>query len=96
LVNAGEEDVAAATEDLGGAVAVVNIPVEDEDPLDAELGDRQRDGTATLSKRQKPIARAGSAWWPGGRPAAKPTLASPASSARAIAQAAPAERSAAS
>ena len=41
LVDADEEDVGAPAERLGGAVAVVDVPVEDEDPLGAELADRQ-------------------------------------------------------
>ena len=45
---------------------------------------------ATLPKRQKPIARSGSAWWPEGRQALSPTSCSPASSARASSQAPPA------
>jgi hypothetical protein len=43
-VDAGEEDVVAAAEGLGGAVAVVDVPVEDEDALGAQLGDRQLGG----------------------------------------------------
>ena len=48
-----------------------------------------------LSNRQKPIARSGSAWWPDGRTAQKPSDASPASSVRVIEQAAPAAAEAA-
>jgi len=41
-----------------------------------------------LSNRQKPIARSGSAWWPGGRTSAKPprlaaSIAQPAASSAA-------------
>jgi hypothetical protein len=51
---------------------------------------------AIVSKRQKPMGRSGSAWWPGGRMAMKARFASPATSASTAAQAAPAPRSAAS
>ena len=36
-----------------------------------------RAAIATLANRQKPIARANSAWWPGGRSAEKPTRSPP-------------------
>ena len=52
--------------------------------------------TATLSKKQKPIACAASAWWPGGRSAEKPHGSPPPSSASTSATAPPAPRSAAS
>ena len=48
--------------------------------------------TAALANRQKPIARSGSAWWPGGRSPQKPVGAVPSSSASTRAQAAPAAR----
>ena len=55
-----------------------------------------RAATATLLNRQKPIARAGSAWWPGGRCALKtPVDASPSSSRRPARTAPPAACSAA-
>jgi hypothetical protein len=54
-----------------------------------------RAATATLLNRQKPIARAGSAWWPGGRSPQNANGASRAASAPAIAQAPPAACSAA-
>ena len=55
-----------------------------------------RAATATLLNRQKPIARAGSAWWPGGRSPQNPNGASPATSASTSAHAPPAACSAAS
>ena len=55
-----------------------------------------RAATATFENRQKPIARSGSAWWPGGRSAEKPVGAPPASSASTSAHAPPAACSAAS
>ena len=55
-----------------------------------------RAATAALPKKQKPIARAGSAWCPGGRMAEKPVAASPESSASTSATAPPAARTAAS
>src|SRR6266852_4836791 len=51
---------------------------------------------ATLLKRQKPMARSGSAWWPGGRTAQKALSASPPTTASTAAQTAPTARSAAS
>src|SRR3954470_4621470 len=52
----------------------------------------RRAATATLPKKQNPMARATSAWWPGGRSALTPTSASPPSSASTIATAPPASR----
>jgi hypothetical protein len=52
--------------------------------------------TATLLNRQKPIARADSAWCPGGRCSDAPTFGPSPSSASTIATAPPAECSAAS
>ena len=54
-----------------------------------------RAATAALPKKQKPIAREGSAWWPGGRSAEKPVAASPVISASTSATPPPAARSAA-
>ena len=56
----------------------------------------RRAAIATLLNRQKPIARAASAWWPGGRSPQKVTSASPDSSASTARTAPPAECSAAS
>ena len=50
----------------------------------------------TVAKRQKPIGRAGSQWWPGGRSAEKPTRSPSRSSESTSAQAPPAACSAAS
>ena len=55
----------------------------------------RRAATATLPKKQNPIARAVSAWWPGGRTALTPTAASPPSSASTKETAPPQARSAA-
>ena len=52
--------------------------------------------TAMLLKRQKPIARETSAWWPGGRTARKAASPSPRRNASTAAIPAPADRSAAS
>ncbi len=52
--------------------------------------------SATLLKKQKPIARATPAWWPGGRSADTPHGSPSRSSASTSATAPPAERSAAS
>ena len=54
LVDAGEEDVVAFAEDRRGAVAVVDVPVEDQDPLDRELGDRQRGGDGDVVEEAEP------------------------------------------
>ena len=54
-----------------------------------------RAATATLLKKQKPIAWSRVAWWPGGRTAQKALLARPDSTSSVAATAAPAERSAA-
>ena len=48
-------------ERLGSAVAVMNVPVEDEHALGAKLAIANSAAIATLLKRQKPIARSGSA-----------------------------------
>jgi len=55
-----------------------------------------RAATAAFAKRQKPIGRLGSAWWPGGRVAQKTRRTSPRHTASTPATAAPAARSAAS
>ena len=55
-----------------------------------------RAATATLPKKQNPIARLGSAWWPGGRMPTKPVAAAPDSSSSTSATAPPAARTAAS
>ena len=55
-----------------------------------------RAATATLLKKQNPIATRGSAWCPGGRSPQNPTDASPATSASTSATAPPAACSAAS
>ena len=55
-----------------------------------------RAATATLPKKQNPIARAGSAWCPGGRMAENPVAADPDSSSSTSATAPPAARTAAS
>src|SRR5216683_2813646 len=47
---------------------------------------------ATLLKRQKPMARSCSAWWPGGRTAQKALSASPPTTASTAAQTAPTAR----
>ena len=52
--------------------------------------------TAALLNRQKPIARSRTAWWPGGRPAAKATSHSPARNASIAPSTAPALRRAVS
>src|ERR1700736_136605 len=39
LVDAREQHIGATAERLGGAVAVVNVPIKDEYPLDTELCD---------------------------------------------------------
>ena len=55
----------------------------------------RRAATATLPKKQNPIARATSAWCPGGRSALTPTAAEPPSSASTSATAPPHARNAA-
>ena len=88
---------ASACEDRVGPVAVVHVPVEDQHALEPVRGRRaRRAATAALPKKQNPIARAGSAWWPGGRSAETPACAVPPSSASTSATAPPAARSAAS
>ena len=58
-------------EDVLGAVSVMNVEIDDADapdvpdPLDISAA------MATLLKKQNPMARFGSAWWPGGRTAQK-------------------------
>ena len=80
-----------ASEDLGGAVAVVHVPVEHEHALQAELGDRRRRPRRRRCRTGRSpspgrVRRGG----PDGRTPQKPTSASPASSARVISQAPPA------
>ena len=55
----------------------------------------RRAATAALPKKQKPIARAASAWWPGGRSALTPTSQAPPSRESTSSTAPPAARSAA-
>ena len=67
----------------------MHVPIEDEHAPHAQFGDRQLRRHRDIVKQQKPIARDRSAWCPAGRTAANPTSASPATSARTIAHAAP-------
>ena len=61
LVDARVEDLAALSESLGGAVAVVDVPVHDQDPLQPSSRIASSAATATPLNRQKPIARPRSA-----------------------------------
>jgi hypothetical protein len=61
-MDAREEDGVARAEDVVGAVAVVDVPVEDEDALGAERVSACRAATATLLKRQNPDVAAVRAW----------------------------------
>ena len=54
------------------AVAVVDVPVDDRDPLRRRAFCACRAAIATLLNRQKPIASSCEEWWPGGRTSAKP------------------------
>ena len=45
----------------------MDVPVEDQHPLGPWASRAWRAAMATLLNRQKPIARSGSAWWPGRR-----------------------------
>ena len=59
LVDARVEDLRGAVEDRLGAVAVVDVPVEDQDPLGAALGDRvgRRDGDVVeQAEAHRPVA----------------------------------------
>ena len=60
------EHAGVVVEDVLGAVAVVDVPVDDGHAL-AAGGDPRPPPTAALLKRQNPIARSRTAWWPGGR-----------------------------
>ena len=60
----------ALFEDVLGAVAVVDVEVEDRDPAAPCCRRRCFGATATLLKKQKPMAVARSAWWRAGRTAA--------------------------
>ena len=72
LVQRDREHVRVAQEDRLGAVAVVDVPVDDRDAPDAaHLPARGGSRSPMFEKTQKPIDVArGSAWWPGGRTSA--------------------------
>ena len=57
LVRRDVEDVGVVPEDRLGAVAVMHVPVHDQDPLAAAV--REAAATATLLTRQNPMARSG-------------------------------------
>ena len=40
-MDVGHQHVGSSPEDLSGAVARVDVPVDDHDPLDAQLGERE-------------------------------------------------------
>ena len=63
-MDAGEEDGVAGAEDVVGAVPVMEVPVEDEDPAGAARVERvpRRAATATLLNRQKPDVVSLRAW----------------------------------
>ena len=54
LVDARVENVATAAERLGGAVAVVHVPVEHEDALGAEVADRERGRDCDVVEQAEP------------------------------------------
>ena len=56
FVDAPEQHVAASAEDVGGPVAVMHIPIQDEHPLYPELPDRELGRDRELLTRQKPRA----------------------------------------
>ena len=66
LVSAEEEHPRLAVEHGLGAVAVVDVPVDDEYPLQPPLLEGVGGRTAMLLNRQKPMPRLRVAWWPGG------------------------------
>ena len=88
-MDARVQHVVAAAEDLGGPVAVVDVPVEDEHAPHPELVDRELRCDGDVVEQAEPIARDRSAWCPEGRSAANAIRASPAISALTIAHAAP-------
>ena len=96
-MDARVEDVGRVGEDRLGAVAVVDVPVEDQHPLGAAAVERVRGGDRDVveqAEAHRPVgARRGG---PGGRRAQKAACASPASSRSAAAAAPPAACSAAS
>ena len=56
FVDAPEQHVAASAQDVGGPVAVMHIPIQDEHPLYPELPDRELGRDRELLNRQKPRA----------------------------------------
>ena len=73
LVERDEQDRVVAAHDRLGAVAVMDVPVDDRDALDPELGlrvARRDDGVAEDAEAHR--AGRASAWWPGGRTSANP------------------------
>ena len=97
LVRREVEDARVVVEDILRPIAVVDIEVDDRDALDPRLLKRPcATATATLLNRQKPIARSGVAWWPGGRTKQNAESSSPRRTASVAASAPPAARSAAS
>ena len=68
LVDAGVEDVPGGGEDLLGPVAVVDVPVEDQDALGAARGDRVRRGDGDVveqAEAHRARALGVMAGWPG-------------------------------
>ena len=60
-----------------GAIAVMDVEIDNRDALGAVSGLTWRAAIAALLKKQNPMAVASSAWWPGGRVATKALTALP-------------------
>ena len=96
LEDADHQHPLVAGDDVLGAVAVVDVEVDDRHPLQAAHVERmpRRDGDV-VEEAEAHRLRRGVAWWPGGRTAQKAFSTSPSITASVAATAAPAARIAA-
>lgn len=94
-MNGAKEQAVVRLEGRLGAIAVVDVEIDDGDVRAMPSAWATRAATATLENRQKPMSWSGSAWWPGGRTAAKARAVSPRVMARTASITAPAARRAA-
>jgi len=71
LVGGEKKNTRIIIERALGPVAMVQVPIHDQDLFQPIFFLAYIAAIATLLKMQKPIPRSGSAWWPGGRTKAK-------------------------
>jgi hypothetical protein len=75
------KSVRLVPQDILRAVAVVNVEIDHGDARQAPPFQRMQRADGDVPKKQKPMARVFSAWWPGGRVATKALVARPSSTA---------------